>query len=112
MRKAKFPSVYTGNSWYRRGDYPANIHRKYIPTAAVIQQETRLKLVTEVLTTSASGTENTYALQNMPERSDNVFVFLNGVRQEIGSFSVVGQNIVFAENVPAEWSIIVTYSKL
>jgi hypothetical protein len=113
MKKSRYPSVFSGYTKYIRGDYPINIHRKYIPTATILEFKTRIKLETEVLTYSASGEDTTYTLSATPARTPNVFVYLNGVRQEQpADYSVDGQDIVFTQPVPEGWSVIVTYSKM
>lgn len=106
-----YPSVFSGYSTYVRGDYPNNKHRHFIPIGITLVKEHRLKLFTEVLTSSATGTDSIYTLQFIPMRNGNVFIYLNGIRDNSESFIVSDGHIIFSECIPQGWSVVACYSK-
>jgi hypothetical protein len=106
-----YPSVFSGYSTYVRGDHPNNKHRHFIPIGITLVKEHRLKLFTEVLTMSATGEDSIYTLQFIPMRNSNVFIYLNGIRDNSSSFIVSEGHIIFSECVPQGWSVVACYTK-
>ena len=59
---------------------------------------------------TGSGT-TTYALSTAPQSENYTNVYIEGVYQEKGTYSVAGSNIVFSSNIPSGYSIEVSIHK-
>ena len=63
----------------------------------------------DVVTDTATGGDDTYTLTKAPTGIGQIAVYCNGVMQPPSSYSVVGQTLMFNDNVPAGWRISAVY---
>lgn len=69
------------------------------------------KLIQEVLTVSATGTDDEYTLSYIPIDTKTVEVYCNGVYYNTTLYIVSGSSIIFNSVIPVGWSVSVKYMR-
>lgn len=58
---------------------------------------------------NGTGSQTTFTLSRTPPTTSSIFVTIDGVKQHVTTYSIVGSNIVFSEAVPSGSSIEVVH---